>query len=416
MTLTTLFVDLNSYFASVEQQARPELRGKPVAVVPVKADSTCAIAASAEAKKFGVRTGTSVRDARRLCPGIHLVLARPGLYVQYHHRILEAASSVLPVHKVHSIDEFSCHLMGKEREPDAALELGRRMKAAIRQHAGDWLRSSVGLAPSRFLAKVASDMHKPDGLTTIQQHELPHRLYPLALTDLPGIGPRTATRLARAGVTDVESLCARSERELVAIWKSVVGSWWYHWLRGADLNHEQVHRRTVGHQHVLPPSLRTEEGARAVLVRLVHKAAARARVHACVARRLSLSVRFMDRTKWKAETQLPECNDTTTIVHALAELWSKKPRASAAPLKVSAVLSDLCPAAMATPPLFGGAQERQRLSKTIDALNAKFGKNTIYLASMKAAENAAPTRIAFGHIPDLSSPDSQDAFDPPKDA
>src|SRR5579871_4525772 len=95
--LNWLFLDLNSYFASVEQQDRPELRGKPVAVVPVLADTTCCIAASYEAKAFGVRTGTIVADARRLCPGIILVEGRHELYVDYHHRIVEAVETCLPV-------------------------------------------------------------------------------------------------------------------------------------------------------------------------------------------------------------------------------------------------------------------------------------------------------------------------------
>ena len=92
-----LFVDLNSYFASVEQQDRPELRGKPVGVVPMMADTTCCIAASYEAKAFGVKTGTIVADARRMCPDIVLVEARHELYVDYHHRIVEAVESCLPV-------------------------------------------------------------------------------------------------------------------------------------------------------------------------------------------------------------------------------------------------------------------------------------------------------------------------------
>src|SRR5665647_1483776 len=98
MTLKALYVDFNSYFASVEQQLRPELRGKPIAVLPVVAETTCCIAASYEAKAFGVKTGTKVSDARKLCPGIMLVEARPALYVEYHHRLVEAVESVSYTH------------------------------------------------------------------------------------------------------------------------------------------------------------------------------------------------------------------------------------------------------------------------------------------------------------------------------
>ena len=190
-TVNWLFVDLNSYFASVEQQDRPELRGKPVGVVPMLADTTCCIAASYEAKAFGVRTGTIVADARRMCPDIVLVEGRHELYVEYHHRVVEAVESCLPVTAVCSIDEMACRLMGRERPLLAAIELARKVKARIRERVGEMLRSSVGLATNRYLAKVASDMEKPDGLVALPLDILPRALQQLNLRDLPGVGART---------------------------------------------------------------------------------------------------------------------------------------------------------------------------------------------------------------------------------
>ncbi|MGB7743985.1 MAG: hypothetical protein WBL41_14555, partial [Terracidiphilus sp.] len=152
-----LFVDLNSYFASVEQEVRPELRGRPVGVVPMMADTTCCIAASYEAKAFGVKTGTIVADAKRMCPDIVLVEARHEIYVDYHHRVVEAVESCGPVTAVCSIDEMACRLIGRERPLLNAIDLGVRVKAAIREHAGESLRCSVGLATNRYLAKIASD-------------------------------------------------------------------------------------------------------------------------------------------------------------------------------------------------------------------------------------------------------------------
>src|ERR1700721_2450616 len=142
--LNWLFVDLNSYFASVEQEVRPELRGRPVGVVPMMADTTVCIAASYEAKAFGVKTGTVVADAKRMCPGITLVEARHEIYVDYHHRVIEAVESCLPVASVLSIDEMACRLMGRERPLLAALELGQGVKGAIREKAGRMLRRSGG--------------------------------------------------------------------------------------------------------------------------------------------------------------------------------------------------------------------------------------------------------------------------------
>ena len=124
--LNWLFVDLNSYFASVEQQVRPELRGRPVGVVPMMADTTVCIAASYEAKAFGVRTGTIVADAKRMCPEIVLVEGRHEIYTEYHHRVVEAVESCVPVTAVCSIDEMACRLIGRERHLRGALDLGIR--------------------------------------------------------------------------------------------------------------------------------------------------------------------------------------------------------------------------------------------------------------------------------------------------
>src|ERR1035441_4090000 len=138
--LNWLFLDLNSYFASVEQEVRPELRGKPVGIVPVLAETTVCIAASYEAKAHGVKTGTMVGDARRMCPEMVFVEARHEIYVEYHHRIVAAVENCLPVTAVLSIDEMACRLMGRERPLMAALDLGRRVKASIHERVGPMLR------------------------------------------------------------------------------------------------------------------------------------------------------------------------------------------------------------------------------------------------------------------------------------
>ena len=164
-----LFVDMNAYFASVEQQVCPELRGRPTAVVPVMADSTCCIAVSYEAKKCGIKTGTKVLAARRLCPDLQLVESRPALYVKYHKEIIEAVNTVLPVEQVHSIDEMSCKLIGRERNPDYAVLLAKDIKQAIKERVGKYLLCSIGIAPNRFLSKVASNMEKPNGMTLITE-------------------------------------------------------------------------------------------------------------------------------------------------------------------------------------------------------------------------------------------------------
>ena len=185
-SLKYLFLDLNSYFASVEQQENPALQGKPVAVVPMMTDATCAIAASYEAKAYGVKTGTKIYEAKQLCPNLQCVLARHDKYVDYHHAIRDAAEKILPINKIWSIDEFDCVLMGREQETENAIGLALKMKEQIAKDVGPYIKASIGLAPNSFLAKVGTELQKPNGLVVLD--DLPGPLFDLKLTDLPGIG------------------------------------------------------------------------------------------------------------------------------------------------------------------------------------------------------------------------------------
>ena len=148
-----LFIDMNSYFASVEQQDRPELRDRPVAVVAVDAPSTACIAASYEAKALGIRTGTRAVDARLMCRGLKIIVARPERYIEVHHQIRAAVDSCLPIEAVESIDEMWCKLLRHERDPAEAVRIGMRVKRAIADRCGPYLKCSLGLAPNRFFGE-----------------------------------------------------------------------------------------------------------------------------------------------------------------------------------------------------------------------------------------------------------------------
>lgn len=186
--LRWLYVDFNSYFASVEQQLDPRLRGKPIAVIPVETESTCAIAASYEAKAFGIKTGTPVWEAKKLCPDLICVLGRHNHYVEFHERILDEIDKHIPVTKVCSIDEMACQLMKNEVTVARTTEIAQSIKAGIAKNIGEYVRCSIGVATSKYLAKVATDMKKPDGFTILQPDDL-HRLLELKLRDLPALGP-----------------------------------------------------------------------------------------------------------------------------------------------------------------------------------------------------------------------------------
>ncbi|MGH7131323.1 MAG: DNA polymerase thumb domain-containing protein [Phycisphaerales bacterium] len=406
MPLRSLYLDLNSYFAACEQQDDPALRGRPVGVVAVDTDYTSVLAASVEAKRFGIRTGTPVRDAKAMCPELVLMLSRTERYVELHHEIIAAVDTVLPVDKVWSIDEMACRLLGKQQQREEAVKLAHGVKRAIRERVGEVLTCSVGIAPNRLLGKIASDMQKPDGLVVLEDADLPHAMHRLKLTDLPGIGPKMEKRLRAHGITTVEDLCSRSEAELRAAWSSLVGAEWYHRLRGVDIMEKPVIKRSIGHEHVLSPKRRSADGARAVLVRLVHKAAARARQYGYLAGRISVYAKSTEGERWEDSHKLePPTHDTVALVAAAAEMWSRWPGVRnhrwGAPMKVAATLTDIEPVKSATLPLFAGPRPRVKLGEAMDKVNAKFGRGTIYTASMQEAKTSAPARIAFSNIPDL---------------
>ena len=398
-----LFLDMNSFFASVEQQLQPQLRGKPVAVVPVMTNRTCCIAASYEAREFGIRTGTNVGDARKACPHLRLVLANHENYIRIHHQIIAAVETVLPVEKVCSIDEMVCRISPHQRSLDDAVVLANRVKQAIYEQVGTHLRCSIGLAPNRFLAKVASNMQKPNGLTYITRNELPYKLYRLSLRDLPGIGRGMLARLQNRGVLTVRQLCSLSRANLTDVWQSVLGEQWWCWLRGEDYLDVPTHRRTVSHSHVLAPEFRNDLGARGVLVRLIHKAASRLRRLGYWSRRMKLSLSYQHGwPKWRAVTYLSRCQDTPSMLHAFEEMWSQRPPGGV-PLKVGIVLWDLASNANTSLPLFVEEHRNLRATRAMDAINERVGPNSVYFASMHEAREQAPMRIAFTHIPDITA-------------
>jgi len=411
MPLRRLFIDMNSFFASVEQQEKPWLRGKPVAVVPVLADTTSCIAASYEAKAFGVKTGTPVWEARRLCPGIRFIAGNHKRYVQMHHRIVDAVGSCVPVRTIRSVDEMVCELIGDERKPEKAAALAGRIKAAVYARAGDYMRCSIGVAPNELLAKMGADMKKPDGLTILADADLPHALHGLNLTDFPGVAKRMERRLHLHGIFTVEQFCAAPVATLGLVWGSrMLGEKWHRLVRGDDVAEKATHRHTVGHSHVLPPELRTEQGAFGVLVKLAHKAAARMRKIGYWAGSVTVGVTFRDVKStrksgwgtfgWDASCKIAHCEDTPTILRAVSRLWAKKP-AEGVPFKVGLTLADLRPARSATPSLFPEERSQADLSRAMDEVNREFGASVVYFGSMFGMRDEGPTRIAFTQIPDF---------------
>lgn len=414
--LKWLYVDFNSYFASVEQQLQPNLRGRPVAVVPVETDSTCAIAASYEAKAFGINTGTPIWKARKLCPHLVCVPARHELYVAFHHEAIQEIERHIPVAAVCSIDEMAARLMQNEALPTAAQRIGEAIKAGIRTALGEWIRCSIGIAPNRYLAKVACDLQKPDGLTILPQDDIAHRISgELVLTDLPGIGRNMERRLRLQGIHTIADVLALDRKRMRSAWGSVWGERMWYLLRGYDLPEPETHRRSIGHSHVLAPAMRTPAKAIDVARRLTLKAASRLRRMNYTARSFHFSMRLEDGRRLRAETRCRPTQDSPAFIAMLLKVWRDllPSQDNLQIKKLSVTLYGLEPADLRQFDLFVHScpqkeihpqkqQRNLRLSYAMDRLNHRFGRDTVLLGMLPSAGMGfSGSKIAFTRIPDL---------------
>ncbi len=423
-----LHIDLNSFFASVEQQLHPEYRGKPVGVVGTMADTGALIAASYEAKALGVKTLTKVAEARRLIPDIILVDGSHAKYSEISHAISAAVDRICPVAHTPSIDEMVCELIGREQQPPAARQIAMAIKQAIKDDVGETLRCSIGMAPNRYLAKIASDMQKPDGLIGLLPSQLPRAIAHLELRDLPGVGAKTEVRLNAKGITTMPQLLALDRNGMHQLWDSVWGDRLYHWLRGADTGDDGAPvapdiQKSLGHSHVLGPEHRSPAGAWAVAHKLLHKAAMRLRMEHFYTASLAVTIKYslsrsqaaeiasqtkvkkhtsgITQTGWSMEARFRPCQDTLSLLEALQGCWRQAPNAPEhqKPFFVGVTLSRLIPESEHQSGLFEEPGNRNQLSATMDKLNLKYGHSTLHFAGMLPARDSAPTRIAFTQIP-----------------
>ncbi|WP_162933029.1 hypothetical protein [Roseovarius sp. EL26] len=400
-----LYLDMNSYFASVEQQIDPSLQGRPVGVLTVDQANACCIAASYEAKACGVKVGTRRSEAVQLCPDIQFRMAKHDLYVDYHHRILDAASQILPVEKAQSVDEFYCRLSGADRSLGRALELAQEMRQSIYNQAGQYLRCSIGLGTSVLLAKLAGELRKPDGLEWLTPQVMPNKIAHLSLRDVPGIGRRMAQRLAGAGILTIPQLYALNPKHARQIWHSVEGERFIRALQGEDISISTApEKRSMGHGQVLSPENRTPSGARLVARRLLIKAATRLRRDQYFATYLHVSVKCRRRGRLSLGGSFPATQDSFQLLRHFRLFWtSLKP---IQPGSVNVMLGGLVAQSGHIADLFedrnaaGELTEREKLCLLVDGLNQRYGADTVFYGE-KPISMARYTgaKIAFGRVP-----------------
>jgi len=404
-TIEQLYLDFDGFFAGVEEQARPALRGRPIGVVPFAGvESTCVIAANYKAKKFHIKTGTPVWEARKLCPDIALVPQSPDLYVRAHHKLLSLIAQEIPIEQVCSIDELTCKLDPFDIADPYAL--AQRIKKRIFTEVGPYITCSIGVAPNRLLAKIAGDMDKPNGFTVLHPEKLPGRLFDLPIEDIPGVGRRMKKRLIDVGIWTVEALWHTEPKQMRKIWNNVEGERLWYALHGYEMHVETTERSMIGHGRVLPPESRHFDGAYEIARLLTVKAARRLRRESYVSDAFSLHLRYRE-GRWARMVQLGHINDDHAALGALKQLWGQahlEMPANVSLLNFHVSFSALAPATQYQLNMFGEESGIRKkwlsICETMDQVNNKYARTALSLGPWKPPHGGhAGGKIAFTRVP-----------------
>ena len=378
---TILHLDMNSYFATVEQQANPSLRGKPVGIVKA-AGRGCVIAASIEAKKFKVKTGTTVWEAKQLCPQIILVPSDMDKYFAVTQGLINIISAYSPCVEVFSIDEMFADITDtQELFPGRALGIALEMKQRVKAELGSWLKCSVGISYSKLLAKLASEMHKPDGLTFLTPEDYLDKTAGVAVEDVCGIGYSRTRYLHGRGAYTLGQ--ARNLPDLPAEVFDLV------WLRIndqlttiADLDPA----KSVSRTYTTFQTLNSKSEIRNLVRNLVEEACAKLREMDMAGRTLGLALSSNDDHFWDRLTLASPTADGKVVFDVLWSSFAKATEGQEIIVRQAGVwISNL--SFNFQLPLFG---KKDAVLKAVDQINGKFGLFTVYPAQLLGDELIRP--------------------------
>src|SRR3972149_2500721 len=294
-----MHIDLNSCFARIEQQANPHLRGKPIAVAAYTTPSGCILAASVEAKKLGIKTGMRVKDGKLLCKDLIVLPPDPWKYRNVHLALRQLLSEYTPHITPKSIDEFVLGLKGCPSLSAGDMKhIAREIKERIKEEIGDWLMVSVGIAPNRFLAKLASNLHKPDGLDEINKDNFLNCFLKLRLVDLPYIKARNEIRLNGTGIYSVIDFYNAPLWKLKAAFHSIGSYYWYLRLHGYEIDDVAFARRSYGNSYALPKPFSELSDLSPIISKLTEKMSFRLRRAGYMASGVHLAVIYRNGHFW----------------------------------------------------------------------------------------------------------------------
>jgi len=393
-----MHVDLNSCFASVEQQANPLYRGHPLVVAAYTTDRGCILAASREAKKLGIKTGMRVYEGRALCPQLIVVPSDPPKYRYVHHKLVELLSEYSAQVEVKSIDEMVLRVIPAQAGIGiGVMRVAQEIKKRIKAEIGEWLTVSVGIAPNRYLAKIASNLHKPDGLDIITRENIEEILTGLRLEDLTGIKAGYGGRLRYWGITTPLALYHSSSTTLRRAFGSKIGHDWWLMLHGweTDLfNRDNV--KTIGHSYALPTAYATRDPRlHQILCQLVEKMGRRIRKGNYMAQGMHIFCAFADHTYWNhGETLSHQVFSSRDLYKEALRVLLKAPDRPVRNLAVSSfALSDTSHEQLN---FLDPVDRKRNLTNALDTIADRWGEFTVTPARMLSMEHKVLDRIAFG--------------------
>lgn len=399
---TIMHIDLNSCFATIEQQANPLLRGRPIAVAAYVTPSGCILAPSIEAKKYGVKTGMRVKEGKLLCPDLQILGPDPWKYRNIHVQLRDLISRYTSNFSPKSIDEFVLNFEGYPSFKIGLHQAGKEIKQKIKQDIGDWLTVSIGIGPNRFLAKLAAGLKKPDGLDEINSQNYQQIYSKLTLTDLNGIKTANAVRLNNVGIHTLGDFYQAPVNQLRSAFKSILGYYWYLRLRGWEIDDVEFSRKSYGNMYSLPMTLSEPQELSPLLHKLVEKCSFRMRRAGFSARGVHVALLYRDHSFWHHGGTIrrePLFNANDIYNYAYRIMVSSPYRKPVANLSIS--LFDLKKADFSQLDLFNEIAKKINLTRAVDNIKEKWGDYVITPAMMLGTEDKVPDRVAFGNIKEL---------------
>jgi DNA polymerase-4 len=398
-----MHIDLNSCFATVEQQANSRLRGKPLVIAAYTSPGGCVLAPSIEAKRWGVKTGMTVRDAKLLCPGVIVRDPDPQLVKDVHVKFKNICRDYSPVVVPKSIDEVVIDFQGTPAFKRGLVGIAREIKHRFRKEIGEWISCNVGISTNRFLAKLAASLHKPDGLDVITHRNLLSVYRSVALTDLNGINTRYEARLNASGIfTPLQFLESPEHVLRHQVFRSVVGYYWFLRLRGWEIDDVEFKRKSYGQEYALGRKTADRQELARLMMKLCEKMGRRLRRSGNTAKGMHVGVVYDDWTYWHRGRKVNQPMYTTAELFTKAMWVFNQQPAVKTVAKLSVSCFDLEPSGNAQAQLFDRAEEKlKRVSDALDDINDKYGEFVITPGIMMGMKNLILERIAFGGVKDL---------------